>query len=215
MATKEYSLELEPRTKTGTGASNQLRAAGRVPAVLYGHGSTPQHVSVETRALEELLAHGGRSHILTLMMEGAKADTAMVRDVRRHQVTHKIEHVDLQRVSKNEAIRASVGIVTVGTARGVKDAGGVMDVVSHELQIEGPADSLPEHLEVDVTELGIHEHVNAGDVKLPKGLKLVTPADTIVVTVEASKTARQLEEAEAGITAEQPQPEVIGETPQE
>ena len=73
-----------------------------------------------------------------------------------------------------------------------------MDVVTHELEIEGPANRIPEHLEIDVTELGIHEHVTAGDVKLPEGFKMLTPAETMVVAIEPSRTERELEEAAAG-----------------
>jgi large subunit ribosomal protein L25 len=81
----------------------------------------------------------------------------------------------------------------------------------HELDVEGPANKLPDHLEVDVTDLGIHDHVTAGEVKLPGGFKLLTPADAIVVTVEASKTARALEEAAAAVPAEEVQPELVRE----
>lgn len=213
MANKDQSLTLEPREKTGTGASNALRREGRIPAVIYGHGTPPQHVSLEARAVDDLLAHGGRSGVITLMQGGKQADTAMVRDVRRHAVTHKVEHLDLQRVSKGEAVRATVGVVTTGVAKGVRDFGGVMDVVAHSVEIEGPADKIPENIEVDVTELGIHGHVTASEVKLPKGLKMLSAPDTIIVTVEASKTARQLEEA--ATPAEETQPEVIGAKPQE
>ena len=83
---------------------------------------------------------------------------------------------------------------------------------AHELEIEGPADELPERLEIDVAGLGIHEHVVAADVKLPKGFKMLTPADTTVVVIEASRTASQVEEA--ATPAEQLQPEVIGQKPE-
>ena len=215
MATKQLTLPIEHRTKTGTTASNALRREGKVPGVLYGHGTAPLHVAFEKRAFDELIAHGGKSHVITLTLDGKKADTAMLRDVRRNPVTRFIEHVDLQRVSEHESVHAKISLTTVGVARGVKEFGGVMDIVTHELDVEGPVDELPDHLEVDVTELGIHQHANASDVKLPKGFKLVTPPDTIVVSVESSKTAQHLEEAAAGTTTEQATPEVIGAKPEE
>ena len=86
-----------------------------------------------------------------------------------------------------------------------------MDVVAHQLEIEGPANRIPEHLEADVSNLGLHEHVTAGDIKLPEGFKMITPADTIVVSVEPSRTERQVEEAATGPTAAA-EPQVIGAT---
>jgi large subunit ribosomal protein L25 len=122
--------------------------------------------------------------------------------------------VDLQRVTATEKVHAKLPLVTIGTPDGVRNFGGVMDVVVHELEVEGPANKLPDHLEVDVAGLGIHQHVNARDVALPQGFKLLTPPDTIVVTVESSKTARALEEVEAGAPAEELQPELVGGKPE-
>lgn len=208
------TLSVEHREKLGTTGAQALRRAGKIPAVLYGHGTTPLHLAFDMRAFDDLLHHGGRTGIITLTMNGKKADTALVRQVTRNPVTRGIQHVDLQRVSAHEAVHATIPLTTVGTARGVKDFGGVMDVLAREIEVEGPVDQLPDHLEVDVTDLGIHQHATAADIKLPKNFKLLTPADNIVVSVEPSKTAQHLEEAVAGTGAEQVAPEVIGETPE-
>ncbi|HET9030341.1 MAG TPA: 50S ribosomal protein L25 [Candidatus Aquilonibacter sp.] len=211
MASKEMTLSAERREKMGTTGANQLRRHGKIPAVLYGHGTEPLHLALDAKAFDDLLHRGARTGLITLTMNGKKADTALVREVSRNPVTRFIQHVDLQRVSAHEAVHAKLPLTTVGVARGVKDFGGVMDVLLHEIDVEGPVDELPDHLEVDVTELGIHQHAVAGDLKLPKGFKLLTPADTILVSVEASKTAQHLEEAASG--SEQATPEVIGAKP--
>jgi large subunit ribosomal protein L25 len=205
---QQLFLTIERRNSGGSTKARSLRAAGKVPGILYGHGSN-EAIAVESRALGDLLHHGGRTGLIELTLDGKKLDTALVREVQIDPVSRKPIHIDLQRVSATEKVHTKLPIVTVGTADGVRNFGGVMDVVLHELDIEGPANKLPDHLEVDVTQLGIHEHVNAGDVKLPSGLKLLTPPDTIIVTVESSKTARALEEAEAA-PAEQAQPELVG-----
>lgn len=211
MATKDFKLNIERRDGVGTTGSQQVRAKGRIPAIIYGHGSDSQPISVEAKALDDLLHHGGRTTLITLV-DGSKTETALIREVQRNEVSHRILHADFQRVSANEAVRAKLSVVTVGAAVGVKEQGGVMDVITHEIEVEGPASRLPDNLEVDVTALGIHEHINAADVKLPDGFKLITPGDTTVVLVEASKTARLLEEAELGLEAPaQAEPEVIGE----
>lgn len=206
---QQLSLVIERRDGGGSTKARSLRHAGKVPGVLYGHGSS-ESIAVEGRALSDLLHHGGSSGLIELKMGGKKFDTALVREVQIDPVSRKPIHVDLQRVSATETVHTKVPLVTVGTPDGVRNFAGVMDVVIHELDVEGPANKLPEHLEVDVTDLGIHQHVNAGDVKLPAGIKLLTPADTLVVTVESSKTAHALEEAEAGVAAEQAQPELVG-----
>ncbi len=214
MATKELSLSIERRDHTGTSAARALRKSGKVPGVLYGHGDAPMHIAVDARALDELLHHGGRTGVVTLKLDGKKADTALVRDLERDPLSHAIAHVDLQRVTAHEAVHARLPVHTTGVARGVKEFGGVMDVLVHEVEVSGPVDQLPEHLEINVSDLGIHQHAIASDIALPKGFKLLTAPDTIVVTVEASKTAQHLEEAASGATIEQGTPEVIGAKPE-
>ncbi len=184
-----------------------------MPGVLYGHGSS-ESIAVDRRAFDDLLHHGGRTGLVELKLGGKKFDTALVRQVQIDPVSRRAIHVDLQRVGANETVHAKLPVVTTGSADGVRNFGGVMDVIVYELEVEGPANKLPDHLEVDVTELGIHDHITAGEVKLPGGFKLITPPDAVVVTVEASKTARALEEAEAAGAAplEEAQPELVRES---
>jgi large subunit ribosomal protein L25 len=208
VASKELRLSIERREKLGTTGAHALRAAGKIPAVVYGHGNVPDHVALDAHAFKELLHRAGRNAIITLSDGGKERQTALVRDVQIHPVSRRIVHADLQRVSADEAITAKLAIVTVGVAEGVKQMGAVMDVVAHEIEIEGPASQIPEHLEVDVTALSIHDHVTAGDIALPAGFKLVTPPETLVVTIEPPRTHE--EETTPGEAAE---PAVIGAEP--
>lgn len=209
MATKEFKLAVERRTKLGTTGAHALRAAGKLPAVLYGHGVVPEHLAVDAHAFEELIHRAGRNAIITLTDGGRKRQTALVREIARHPVSRRAVHADLQRVSADETIDARLAIVTVGVAEGVRNAGAVMDVITHELEVAGPANQIPEHLELDVTPLGIHDHLTAGEIQLPAGFRLLTAPETIVVSIEPSRTARELEEA-AVAPEEAPEPEVIG-----
>lgn len=208
MATKDLKLAVEQRGKLGTTGSQALRAAGKIPAVVYGHGNAPDHIALDRHEFEELLHRSGRNAIITLTDDHKKRQTALVREVQIHPVTRRIVHADLQRVSADETIGAKLAIVTVGVAEGVKNMGAVMDVVIHEIEVEGPASKIPENIEIDVAPLGIHEHLTAGDIPLPAGFKLLTPADTVIVTIEPSRTAHELEEA--ATPSEEVQPEVIG-----
>jgi large subunit ribosomal protein L25 len=215
VANKELNLAVERRTKLGTTGAHALRAAGKIPAVLYGHGVVPEHLALDARAFEDLLHRSGRNAIVSLSDGGRKRQTALVREIQRHPVSRRVVHADLQRVSADETIGARLAVVTVGVAEGVRNSGAVMDVITHEIEVEGPASNIPENLEVDVTELGIHEHVTAGEIALPAGFKLITAPETVVVAIEASRTARELEEA-AAPAEEAAEPEVIGaaETPE-
>ena len=206
---KELSLTAVARTRAGSTGAKAARKAGKVPAVLYGHGSQPQPIEFEAKTFEELLHRGGRSALITLRLDGSGQETALVRELQRDPLSRRIVHADLQRVSANEEVHASVPVVAVGVALGVKDFGGVLDVVTHQVEISGPANRIPQHIEIDVSSLGLHDHVTAGDAKLPAGFSMLTPADSILIAVESSKTATQLEEAAA--PAAQAEPELVGE----
>jgi large subunit ribosomal protein L25 len=199
------TLTIHPRTDIGTTGAKRARREGKVPGALYGHGGS-EAISVDARTLADLLSTGGQSHIVDATIAG-KHESVLLREVQRDPITHRPISADFQRVSQTEEINASVGVITVGTSRGVKDDGGVMDVVTHALEIKGPAGKLPEHFEIDVSGLGVGDHITAGDVKLPAGFTLITPAETIVVAVEGSRTASDDAALTAAAAAAAPAPE--------
>jgi large subunit ribosomal protein L25 len=178
-------LTLEPRTRVGTTSAHALRRAGKIPGVVYGHGrATP--ISVDAKQLAELIHSGQKSRIVDATI-GDASDSVLLRRVEADPITRRPLSVDFQRVTRDEAISSSVTVVTAGTPRGVRDEGGVMDVITHALEIKGPAQSIPESLSIDVSELGVHEHITAGEVALPKGFTLITPPETVVVSVEVTR----------------------------
>jgi large subunit ribosomal protein L25 len=181
------TLTIHSRADSGTTGAKKARREGKVPGALYGHGAS-QAISVDARTLADLLSTGGQSHIVDATIDG-RHESVLLREVQRDPITHRPIAADFQRVSQTEAIYASVAIVTVGVAIGVKEQGAVMDVVTHALEVKGPAGKLPEHFEIDVTDLNVNDHVTAGDIKLPSGFTLITPPETIVVAVEGSRTA--------------------------
>ena len=210
MATKHTvsKLVLEPRSKVGTTGSHALRAAGKIPGVVYGHGeATP--ISIDVKLLTELVHSGQRSRIIDATI-GKNKDSVLLRRIEADPITRKPLSVDFQRVTKDEEIWSTVTVLTTGTARGVRD-GGVLDVVTHALEIKGPASGIPENLTVDVSPLGIHEHVTAGQVELPKGFALITPADTIVVSCEVTRA----EVAEVATEGAEVAPAAPAEAPSE
>jgi large subunit ribosomal protein L25 len=181
------SVTIHQRAEIGTTGAKKARREGRIPGALYGHGAS-EAIAVDAKTLNELLTSGAQSHIVDATI-GGKKESVLLREVQRDPITHRPIAADFQRVSSTEAINASVQIVTVGVPPGVKEQGGVMDMVTHALEVKGPAGSLPSHFELDVSALNVNDHITAGDIKLPAGFTLITPPETVVVAVEGSRTA--------------------------
>jgi large subunit ribosomal protein L25 len=178
-------LTLEPRTGVGTTSAQALRRAGKIPGVVYGHGSaTP--IAIDVKQLAELILSGNKGRVVDATIDGTR-DSVLLRHIDAHPLTRKPISVDFQRVGRDEAVTASVNIVTVGTPAGVRDQGGVMDVVTHSLDVKGPGASIPDNLTIDVSGLQLHQHVTAADVPLPAGFTLLTAPDTLVITVEITR----------------------------
>jgi large subunit ribosomal protein L25 len=196
-------LALESRTKTGSSPARALRRNGKVPGILFGHGTPGLPIAVDARALDTILHTSGKSHLLTISIDGTTKDTALLRDLQRDPVTHRVTHADLQRVSATESIHATLRIATIGTAYGVLH-GGVLDIILYDIEVQGPANALPEKIEIDVTSLGVHDHIAAADVKLPTGFKMLTPPETIIITIEASRTAAEVEIAAPAVSTPVP-----------
>ncbi|MGH7727955.1 MAG: 50S ribosomal protein L25 [Vulcanimicrobiaceae bacterium] len=208
MNAAESKLDLRSRPATGTTSAIALRRVGKLPAILYGHGSPPLAVECDLRSFDAILHAGGRNRLIDIALDGRGAETAVIREVQRDPISRRTIHADLQRVSATEQIVASIPLVPVGTAEGVKNAGGVMDVLLRELDVRGPANAIPERLEVDVTRLGINEHLSAADIVLPAGLELAVSPETIVIAVEPSRTEREAE-VPAAATAAAPAPSEV------
>ncbi len=200
---KVASLTLEPRTEIGTTAAHRLRRTGKIPGVVYGHGeATP--IAVDAKQLADLLHSGNKSKIVDATI-GKKHDSVLLRRVEAHPISRRALSVDFQRVTRDEAITSNVTIVTTGTPVGVRDNNGVMDIISHTLEIKGPAHGIPDNLTVDVSDLDVHQHILASQVALPPDFTLLTPPDTVVVSVEITR-ALAAEEAPVEVTEETPPP---------
>jgi len=206
MATTTNALAIKMREKTGSTSVAALRKTGFVPGVLFGHGSNPMAIALDAKAFDDLLKAGGKNHLLELTIDGGSRDTALVRDVQRDPITRRVIHADLQRVSATETITAALPLVTIGVADGVKNSGGVMDVLVHTVSVSGRANALPEQIEADVTALKVGEHLYASDLRLPSGIALAIDPHTIMISIEASKT-----ESEAAAVA--PEAPVAADVP--
>jgi len=195
MATRNDALSIETRKDTGTTAVKQLRKTGKIPGVLFGHNTVAQPISLDAKAFDEFLHAGGKNHLLNLTIDGGTKDTALVREVQRHPITRRVLHADFQRVSATEEISASLPIVPIGVPEGVKNSGGVMELVSHTVDVLGPANALPEQIEVEVSALEIHGRLTAGELVLPAKIQLDMDPSTVLIAIEAPRVEREPEVA--------------------
>jgi large subunit ribosomal protein L25 len=200
LATKNEGISLELRELTGTVGARKSRSSGRIPGVIYGHGQTPLAIAVEAKAVGTLL-HGRRQSIIDVTLDGKK-DTAIVREVQLDPVTRRVLSIDFQRVSRTDVITANVPIVTVGTPAGVREQGGLMDLVTHEIVVRGPADKIPEAIRIDVSALTIGQNIAASELQLGEGMRSHPPPDTTIVSISAPRVEEEAAPAAAPEGAE-------------
>ncbi len=207
-------LSATPRDGTGKGSARSLRAQGRVPAIIYGHGREPQPLAIDTRELEKLLSRiSAESTVIELSMDGRSART-LIREIQRHPFKRQILHVDFQELVAGETVTVRIPIVLTGIPEGVRVDGGILDQTMRELEIEVDPANIPNHIEVDVNPLRIGDSVHVRDIALPEGVELVGDADSTVCVVSAPRavveTVAPTEEVEVA-----PEPEVIGKAKKE
>jgi len=193
----EQVLKVELREQTGKGISRRLRVAGRIPAVVYGKGMESVAVSVGQRDLSEAIAgEGGRNHILTLDCAGAlNGKTVIVAALLRDSLKGTPRHVDLHSINLADKVKVHVKVNLVGTAIGAK-AGGLVDFVLHEVEVECLPVHIPEHINVDISELAIGHSVHLGDIVAPVGLVILGDVKSPVVSI-LGKRGGEVEEEPA------------------
>ena len=196
----ETRLAAETRTEFGKGGARRTRRAGKVPAVIYGHGEDPRHISLPAREFTAAIRHGGVNVLLTLDLEGTE-QLAIPKSIQRHPIKGTFDHVDLLAVRRGEKITVDVPVVVVGEIA----VGGLLAQEHTSISIEAEATSVPQQLEVSIDGLEIGAHVTAGQIALPQGSTLITEPDTIVVIVQEAPTELEPEpEAAEGAEGEAP-----------
>lgn len=181
------TLKAEARTKSSKGVVRSLRLEGRVPAVIYGDKKTPELISVSYKDVNALYQTGTfTSHLLDIDIDGRK-ERVIPRDVQREPVRDFIIHVDFLRLGKNATITVDVPVhfVNQEASPGLK-AGGVLNIVRHEIELVCPAESIPEAIEIDLAGVEMGSSIHISSVKLPKGVKpTISDRDFTVATVAA------------------------------
>jgi len=203
------------RTGLGKGGARKARAAGAIPAVVYGHGETPLPVSVNHREfILAMRSHKGGNAIVNLKLDDAE-HTALVRDAQIDPVSRAIVHLDFQRISLTETIEVRVPVHAVGTPLGVKDGGGILEMIIREIEVRCLPTEIPTAIDVDVSALNVGGSVHVRDMIAP-GVTILTDADATVATVVApavEEVAAAPAEGEAVAVPEgaaPAEPEVVG-----
>lgn len=185
----EVRISAEPRTEFGKGGARRTRRAGKVPAVLYGHGTDPRHISLPSHDFERALhTEAGANVLLSLDIDGA-SELALPKSIQRDPVRGSVEHVDLILVRRGEKITVEVPIQLSGDVV----AGGLVDHQLTTLSVSAEATHIPSGFEVPIGGLEIGGSVHAKEVELPSGTELATDGDAVVVHILAAPTAEQME----------------------
>lgn len=199
-------LKVDRRDQRGKHNARRMRREGLIPAVLYGHGEETVSLSVSADELDALVHHGTRMVNLT----GAANESAFIRELQWDTWGVHVLHADFTRVSAEEKVELVVTVVLRGESPGVKE-GGVVEHLIHEVEIECPAMSIPEHIDVNINHLGLGQSISVADLLLPKDARVIGEADAVVV--QCVVPAELPEEAEAEAVAGEP--EVIGKKAEE
>ena len=210
----DASLEAVTRDGRGKNEANRLRVSGRIPAVVYGtpkDGAGATAVSVDPKAVLRILhSESGANTLINLRVDGREA-RVMVKEYQLDPITHQLLHADFYQLAMDKAITVTVPIVLKGEPRGVKQQGGLLDFVTREIEVECLPTDIPEHIDIDVSELMLNQSIRVRDLAQDPKWKAVTDGETMLVHVvmpkaEESAAAATAEAAAAAPTAE---PEVI------
>ncbi|WP_170945143.1 MULTISPECIES: 50S ribosomal protein L25/general stress protein Ctc [Nocardiaceae] len=188
MSNEVNNLKAAVRTEFGKGAARRARRDGLVPAVLYGHGTDPQHLALDTRAFAAVLRKDGTNAVLTLDIDG-KEQVALTKSVVVHPIKRSIEHADLLVLRKGERVTVEINVVVEGDAA----PGTLVTTDSTVVEIEADALSIPESVEVSVEGVEAGTQILAGGLTLPAGVTLISDPELLLVNVVEAPTEEDLE----------------------
>jgi large subunit ribosomal protein L25 len=193
----EVRLSAETRTEFGKGGARRTRRAGKVPAVIYGHGADPRHVALPAREFANAIRHGGANVLLTLDVDGGE-QLAIPKSIQKHPIKGHYEHVDLLAVRRGEKVTIDVPVHVVG---GIVP-GGLLNTEATTISVEAEATHLPTGFEVSIEGLAIGSQITAADIELPSGSSLITDPASVVLIIAEAPTEAQID-AEMAEAAEE------------
>lgn len=204
------TLTAKARAATGKGAARKIRQAGEIPGIVYGHSRQPQSLTVNGRELDRLLGSiAVSSTIIELDIDGSTSRT-LIREIQRHPFKKEVLHIDFQEIVAGEKVTVDIPIVFVGVADGVRNGGGILDQIMHELTVHVDPANIPNHVDVDVTPLGINQSLHVSDLTLPEGVEVLDDPEATICTVSAPKATELTPAAGVAVVEEAvAEPELI------
>jgi large subunit ribosomal protein L25 len=196
----DNKLQAEPRTEFGKGAARRIRRASKVPAVLYGHGGDPVHITLPGHETMLALKHGGVNALLTINVEG-KEQLALPKQIQRDAIKGHLEHLDLLIVRRGEKVTVDIPVHVSGDA----DPDALVVTETSTISVEAEATHIPEYVEVSVEGLKSGAQIFARDLQLPEGSTVLLDDDALIINVTHAPTAAEVDaelseaEADAGI----------------
>jgi large subunit ribosomal protein L25 len=184
----EVKISAEPRTEFGKGGARRTRRAGKVPAVLYGHGEKPRHIALPARELAAAIRHGGLTQVFNIDISDGTTALALPKAIQRDPIKDTFEHVDLLIVRRGEMVTVEIPVHLIGEA--VRNT--LVMVEHNTITVVADATRLPDHVEASIEGLDAGSNVTAGQITLPEGVQLAADADLVLVVVAASPTAEAL-----------------------
>ncbi len=208
----EAVLEATGRDSFGKNEARRTRRGGRIPGVLYGEGKEATPISVEPRALLKILhSESGANTLISLKLDGAGDARVLVKDFQLDPVTHQVLHADFYRVAMDKTLEVTVPVTIKGEPKGVKQQGGILEFVRREIVVACLPADIPEHVEIDVSELMLHQGIRVRDIATDPKWKPITEGDAMLVHVIMPKAEESAATAEAAaaVPAAPAEPEVI------
>jgi large subunit ribosomal protein L25 len=208
----DITVAAEARASRGKNEARRTRRAGMIPGVVYGAFKDAITISVSPRHISQILhSKTGHNTIFNLNVQGGESTPVMVVDGQYDPIKGNLLHVDLKRIDLKKRLRVSVPVLSEGEPKGVKQQGGLLELVTREIEIECIPDEIPEHFVVDVSELMIGQSKRAGDIPMTGSMKLVSPTESVIAHVVVLKVVEEAPAAEAAVPAEAEaaEPEVI------
>lgn len=214
MAEQFIEIEVERREIIGKKAKRETAAKGMIPGIVYGGGKEPVPIAVDPKKIIQILrSEKGANSILLFSLKGTKSQRhVMVKDIQIDPITNSLTHADFKRIIMDERLRVNVPIVFKGTAIGVKQQGGMVDVIMREVEVECLPADIPDRISVDLTPLHVGDSVKISDLEVPEKVKIMEEDQTLPVVILAAPKveAAAATEEEAEGAEESQEPEVIG-----
>ncbi len=201
----EISIQAKRRTVNTKGTVKGLRREGKLPGIFYVKGEEPIPITVEERALKPLV-YTSKTHIIDLKIDDTDVKKSILKDIQFDPLTDRIVHFDLLGISLDKEIEIEVPVILEGQAKGIKE-GGIIQHTMHKLHVACLPGDIPQHIALDVTNLGVGDSIHVGDLSLEK-MKILNNPDVVIVAVVIPRAVVETPVAEA-VTEEKAEPEVI------